>query len=155
VFNIRGISQNDFGDQQEPPIAVYYDDSYASSLNLSSFPVFDLQRVEVLRGPQGTLFGRNATGGAIQYVTNKPTKDFESYLTGTGGEFRQFDLDGAVSGPIASNVQGRLAFERSSNEGPFEDIYDGSHRGGQDNYALRGQLAAQFADTGSALLTLR
>jgi len=155
VFNIRGISQNDFGDQQEPPIAVYYDDSYASSLNLSSFPVFDLQRVEVLRGPQGTLFGRNATGGAIQYITNKPTEDFESYFTATAGQFRELNVEGAVSGSLAPIVQGRFAFERSSNEGPFQNITTGQHWGGEDNYALRGELATKFGENGSALLTLR
>jgi iron complex outermembrane receptor protein len=53
VFNIRGVSQNDYGDQQEPPVAVYQDDSYASSITTASFPVFDLARVEALRGPQG------------------------------------------------------------------------------------------------------
>lgn len=79
VFNIRGVSQNDYGDQQEPPVAVYQDDSYSSTINFASFPVFDLARVEVLRGPQGTLFGRNANGGAIQLVSNKPTKDLEGY----------------------------------------------------------------------------
>ena len=105
VFNVRGVSQNDYGDQQEPPVAVYQDDSYASSINLASFPVFDLARVEVLRGPQGTLFGRNATGGAIQFVSNKPTKEFEGYATLTAG---QLQPDGsprrAVSGPFSDTM---------------------------------------------------
>jgi iron complex outermembrane receptor protein len=155
VFNLRGVSQNDYGDQQEPPIAVYQDDSYASSLNLSGFPAFDLQRVEVLRGPQGTLFGRNATGGAIQYITNKPTKEFESYFSGTAGRFKDFDFEGAVSGPITPVVQGRLAFERSSTEGYLDDIYTGGRRAGADNYAIRGEVAAQPTDEVSTLLTVR
>jgi len=79
VFNIRGVSQNDYGDQQEPPVAVYQDDSYSSSINLASFPVFDLARVEALRGPQGTLFGRIATGGAIQFISRRPTREFKGY----------------------------------------------------------------------------
>src|SRR5688500_17967726 len=110
VFNIRGVAQNDYGDQQEPPVAVYQDDSYSSSINLASFPVFDLARVETLRGPQGTLFGRNATGGAIQFISNKPTDEFEGYSNLTVGSFNQFILDGALSGPLSDAVQGRIAF---------------------------------------------
>src|SRR6266851_324036 len=155
VFNIRGVSQNDYGDQQEPPVAVYHDDSYSSTLNLAGFPVFDLQRVEVLRGPQGTLFGRNATGGAIQYVTNKPTKDFDSYFTATVGQYREFDLEGAVSGPLVPIVQGRFAFERTTNRGYLADISDGSRRAGADNYALRTELAAQPSAAINTLLTMR
>jgi iron complex outermembrane recepter protein len=107
VFNIRGVSQNDYGDQQEPPVAVYQDDSYSSSINLAGFPVFDLARVETLRGPQGTLFGRNATGGAIQFISNAPTDEFEGYGNLTVGSFNQVVVDGALSGPLSDDLQGR------------------------------------------------
>ena len=110
VYNIRGVAQNSYGDEQEPPVAVYQDDSYSSSINTASFPVFDLARIEVLRGPQGTLFGRNATGGAIQFISNRPTKDFEAYGTATYGSFAQTIYEGALSGPLADNWQGRIAF---------------------------------------------
>ena len=80
VYNIRGVSQNDYGDQQEPPVAVYQDDSYTSSITAASFPVFDLARVEALRGPQGTLFGRNATGGAVQFISAQPTEELDGYV---------------------------------------------------------------------------
>ena len=71
TFNIRGVSQNNFTDNLEAPIAVYIDDAYVSSMQAINGQMFDMARVEVLRGPQGTLFGRNATGGLVHYVTNK------------------------------------------------------------------------------------
>lgn len=100
VFNMRGVSQNDYGDQQEPPVAVYQDDSYASSITTASFPVFDLARVEALRGPQGTLFGRNATGGAVQFVSNQPTDSLDGYVSLTYGRYNQTIVEGALSGPL-------------------------------------------------------
>jgi len=147
VFNIRGVSQNDYGDQQEPPVAVYQDDSYSSSINLASFPVFDLARIETLRGPQGTLFGRNATGGAIQFISRKPTDTFEAYTDLTYGSFNQTVVDGAVSGPFSDNVQGRLAFIYDKDDGYMESIVPGvPDRGGNDHYAFRGRLAWQPGD---------
>lgn len=156
VFNIRGVSQNDYGDQQEPPVAVYQDDSYSSSINLASFPVFDLARVETLRGPQGTLFGRNATGGAIQFISRKPTREFEGYTDVTVGRFNQVIVDGAVSGPLGDNVQGRLAFISNQDDGWMESIVPGvPDRGGNDHYALRGRLAIQPSDATDVDLIVR
>lgn len=156
VFNIRGVSQNDYGDQQEPPVAVYQDDSYSSSINLASFPVFDLARVETLRGPQGTLFGRNATGGAIQFVSKKPTREAEGYASLTLGRFSQFIAEGAISGPISESMQGRLAFIRNQDSGYMKSVVTGvEDRGANDHYALRGQLAWQPSDATDVNLTLR
>lgn len=117
VFNIRGVSQNDYGDQQEPPVAVYQDDSYSSSINLASFPTFDLARVEVLRGPQGTLFGRNATGGAVQFISNQPTRELDGYGSVTVGSYGQIITEGAVSGPLTDNLQVRVAGTRNRARG--------------------------------------
>jgi iron complex outermembrane receptor protein len=156
VFNIRGVAQNSYGDEQEPPVAVYQDDSYSSSINLASFPVFDLARVETLRGPQGTLFGRNATGGAIQFISQKPTREFEGYATATFGRFNQKIVEGAISGPFSDRWQGRLAFVSNQDDGFIKEIYPGQKdRGANDHYALRGQLAWQPTDGTNVNLILR
>jgi iron complex outermembrane receptor protein len=72
---LRGVTQNDFADHQESPAAIYIDDVYVSQMAGLAFSLFDIDRVEVLRGPQGTLFGRNATGGLANFVTNRPSDD--------------------------------------------------------------------------------
>jgi iron complex outermembrane receptor protein len=156
VFNIRGVSQNDYGDQQEPPVAVYQDDSYSSSINLASFPTFDLARVEVLRGPQGTLFGRNATGGAVQFISNQPTSSFGGYATVTVGSYGQIVTEGAVSGPITDTLQIRLAGIRDRDKGYIENINPGMPaRGANNHWALRGIVAWQPTESISTRLTLR
>ena len=156
VFNIRGVSQNDYGDQQEPPVAVYQDDSYASSITLTGFPVFDIQRVEVLRGPQGTLFGRNATGGAIQFLSNQPTNDPSGYVKVTVGSFRAITLEGAASGGLTDTLAVRVAGSKSTGGNYMKTIVPGLHDiGGQNNYALRSIIKWSPSDDFSARLTLR
>lgn len=156
VFNIRGVSQNDYGDQQEPPVAVYQDDSYASSITTASFPVFDTARVEALRGPQGTLFGRNATGGAVQFISNQPTDTLDGYLSGTYGRFNQTILEGAVSGPVGEDMAIRVAGIYNRDDGYMKNITPGqADRGANNHWAIRGILAMEPTDNFKAKLTLR
>ena len=156
VFNIRGVSQNDFGDEQEPPVAVYQDDSYSSSFVSAGFPLFDLQRVEVLRGPQGTLFGRNATGGAIQFISAKPTKDFQSYLTVGTGSYQAFNIEGAVSGPITDRLQMRLSGMQSESDGYIKSLHgDSPNRGANHHWAIRDIITWQPNDQTDVTLNLR
>src|SRR3546814_8564022 len=90
---IRGIKLNDFGFANESPIALYTNDVYMSSPVSALSEFYDVSRVEVQRGPQGTLFGRNATGGLIQIITNKPTADFSGGASLQYGSFGQIILD--------------------------------------------------------------
>lgn len=156
VFNMRGVSQNDYGDQQEPPVAVYQDDSYASSITTASFPIFDLARVEALRGPQGTLFGRNATGGAVQFVSNQPTDTFEGYASLTYGRFNQTIIEGALSGPLGENLSARISGVYNRDDGYIKNITPGEKdRGANNHWALRGIVAFEPSDGFKAKLTLR
>src|SRR5918993_3510904 len=79
-FFLRGVGLNDFADASENPVAVYVDDVYHPASGGLSFQLFDIDRIEVLRGPQGTLFGRNTTGGLVHYVSRKPSQTFDAYI---------------------------------------------------------------------------
>jgi len=110
-FTIRGVTQNDFLDAVEAPISLYIDEGYVSVQQGQVFGLFDLERVEVLKGPQGTLFGRNATGGAVHYITRKP--DFEGtkgYLDTSFGSYEQVRVEAASNVVLSENVAARVAF---------------------------------------------
>src|SRR5206468_9780337 len=95
--------------QQEPAVTVNQDYSYSTTTALASFPLFDLARAEVDRGPQDTLFGRNATGGAIQFISNQPTSRLEGYARATYGSFDQVKTEAALSGPLSDTTSYRMA----------------------------------------------
>lgn len=153
--NIRGVAQNDFsGDNQESPVAVYVDDVYVASPTGASFQLFDFERVEVLRGPQGTLFGRNATGGLVHYVTRRPTEEFEGYIKGTVGDYSKRDIEGAFGGGLADGVSGRLSFSSSNNDGLIENTI-GNDLNDNNAWAVRGQLLFDFGDDTELLLNAR
>lgn len=153
IFNIRGVSQNNFVDNLEAPIAVYQDEAYIASLNALSGQMFDMQRIEVLRGPQGTLFGRNATGGLIHYISRGADDDeLNGYAKLLGASFDRVAIEGAVGGAVSDNARFRLAGRYEEADGyidPDTSIppVDDRPMGGADGYGLRATLQVDFSDT--------
>ena len=153
VFNIRGVSQNDFADSQEAPIAFYNDEVYIGALGAISGQTFDLDRIEVLRGPQGTLFGRNATGGLVQIVTAKPTKTLQGFATVTVGSYGQVATEAAISGPLSDHIRARLSGTSNFHGGYIKNDI-GPSRGGTRFYGGRLQVEADVGSTGKLLVKL-
>ncbi len=155
-INIRGVAQNDFsGDNQESPVAVYVDDVYVASPSGAGFQLFDFERVEILRGPQGTLFGRNATGGLVHYVTRKPSQETDGYMSLTLGDYDQTDIEGAIGGGITDTVSGRLSFTSNQHDAIIENRGPGSDLNDNDVWAARGQLLFEFDYDTELLLNVR
>ncbi|MBU3071751.1 TonB-dependent receptor [Aestuariicella sp. G3-2] len=145
ILNIRGVSQNDFNPNQESPNAIYIDQAYLSILPASNFSIFDMERIEVLRGPQGTLYGRNATGGLIHYVTAKPTEELEGFVDVTLGEEGKERIEAAISGTITDGVRGRLSGVTDKNDGWMNNSA-GDDLAESDTHALRGKLEIDVSE---------
>lgn len=153
IFAIRGIGLDDFNINNSSGVGVYVDQVFTSSPMLLSFQLMDVERIEVLKGPQGTLYGKNTTGGAINFVTFDPSEDFEARVTAGYSRWQRFDLDGFVNGPLADSVNGRLAFSfTKQNEGWQTDIDNGRKYGKPDRYALRGKLSIALGEATDILL---
>ncbi|MCR8922087.1 TonB-dependent receptor [Dasania sp. GY-MA-18] len=153
IFAIRGIGLDDFNANNTSGVGVYTDEVFASSPVYLSGQLFDIERVEVLKGPQGTLYGKNTTGGAINFISNKPSDEFEASIEAGYGSHETVDLTGIVSGPITDGIRGRIATNYvKAGEGWQEDVATGKEYGKIDKLALRGQLAFDISDNGDALL---
>lgn len=139
-ISIRGVGISDFADSNEGPVAMYIDEVYLGSLAGQAANVFDIERVEVLRGPQGTLYGRNTTGGLVHFVTKKPSQELEGYANLTYGSWGKTKFEGAIGGPLSDNVRGRVSLYHDENDGTQRDRGTGERGNVVDVTAYRGQL---------------
>lgn len=155
VFTVRGVGLNAFVSNVNPSVAVYLDEVYQVNTSMMSFGLFDLERVEVLKGPQGTLFGRNTTGGAVSFVAQKPSQEFEAYATAGIGDYDLYNLEAAVGGGLSETLAGRLSVSSTrQQEGFFTNRLTGQDHGQVDRQAWRAQLLWEPTNTFSALLNV-
>lgn len=155
VYTLRGVGFYETSIGAYPSVSIYLDEIPLSFPVLTSHSTFDLQRVEVLKGPQGTLFGQNATGGAINYIAAKPTDSFEAGASFTYGRFNQIDLEGYVSGPLAAGLSARLAGRAEFADGwQKSNGRPGDRNGEVENYMGRFQLAFEPSSSFRLLLNI-
>ena len=153
---IRGVANNDFVTNVESPVAVYVDEVYISQTSGAGFLLFDLDRVEILRGPQGTLFGRNATGGLVQYVTVKPSQEFNGYGSAAYGSFDRLKLQGGVTIPLNDTVSMRASAATHQGDGYVTNrLRPGSKLNNANETAGRLQLLFEPSDEVDLLLNAR
>jgi len=158
-FFLRGVGLNDFADAQENPVAVYLDDVYKPAMGGLHFQLFDMERVEVLRGPQGALFGRNTTGGVVHYISKQPTAEPEGYIDAMYGDNDQIKVEGALSGG-SETVMGRLSLAVNQHDGYVKNRFtpndfvssDAPDYSEMDSIAGRAQVRFQPSETFDLLL---
>jgi iron complex outermembrane receptor protein len=154
-FNIRGLGLNEFTANLDGPVAVHVDEVYMSKGFMTGMVLFDVERVEVLKGPQGDLFGRNTTGGAVNFYTNTPDFDFGAGLTVGYDNYNTLSTEGYITGELGDKVAGRLSFY-TTDQG--EGFYENTNVGGDEGYvreqAVRGQILWDNDEGDTALFSV-
>lgn len=153
---IRGASNSDFTTNVESPVALYVDEVYISQSSGSGFALFDTERVEILRGPQGTLFGRNATGGLAHYVSVKPGFDTEGYVNVGYGSFDTITAEGAFNLPMSDTLTSRISVSTTQGDGYVTNrVRPNDKLNNSNDVAARFQLLFEPSDAFEALINVR
>jgi len=146
-LTIRGIAQSDFSPTQESPNSIYIDEVYLASSSAAAFPLYDIERVEVLRGPQGTLFGRASSGGLAHFISKGTTDQFEGFVFAEYGRFDTTNVEAAVSGPLTDKVRGRIAGRFEDSDGWWENKFPGRKDTMENEfYGVRTQLEVDLTE---------
>jgi iron complex outermembrane receptor protein len=149
---IRGIGFDNVTGGNEARVAYHQDGVYFSRPYSVTPSFFDVERVEVLRGPQGTLYGRNATGGVVNVITRDPGSALNGFVSVTGGNYDLIKVEGAIGGPIADTLSARLSFQSENRGGYGKNELTGDDTDDMDIYSVRGKLRFEPSETFNATL---
>jgi len=153
-LSIRGIGSENTTGGSDPGVALHVDGVYVGRPVGALFSAFDAERVEVLRGPQGTLYGRNATGGSVNLLSKKPEEEFSGKVDATIGNYNRKRLRGAINIPLSDTVNTRFVGFIEDRDGFNENsVAGGTEANDADNYGFRGHVNIDFTDTFSVLLS--
>ncbi len=146
-YALRGQSLDAFSDTR-PGVLPYFNEVQLDGVGGGSSAFYDLQSVQVLKGPQGTLFGRNSTGGAVLFTSVKPDDTFGGYVSGRLGNYKSRQLEGALNIPLVGDtVMARVAGFYEKRDGYQRNLFNNTRAGNVDRYGLRGSLHFQLSDT--------
>ncbi|GAB3382988.1 TonB-dependent receptor [Spongiibacter taiwanensis] len=150
---IRGVGNTDLNNGAESPVAGFVDEFYMISSSTVDFSLYDMARTEILKGPQGTLFGRNATGGAFSFFTQKPEDEFSAYAEGTTGTDGILRGEGRLNLPVNDQLKLRISAFHDSHDGFTENTYPGRDDFREGNFnAFRFQALYDVSEQWEALL---
>ena len=140
ILSMRGVSSADDGPSMDNSVVMFLDGVYIGSIASINQEMFDVERIEVLRGPQGTLFGRNAVGGAINVTTMKPSQEANIRAEVSAGTKGNLRYQGLISGPITDSLSGKLVFNHREHDGYVRNIIMGVDQQDEDVTSYRAQL---------------
>jgi len=153
---LRGVGLNDYNANSNGSVGWYMDEVYISQVTAQNFQLFDLERVEVARGPQGTLYGRNTTGGLVSFISKKPSHEEKSgYFTAGYGKWNTVKIEGAYGGPITDTLAGRVSLAYNRADGYIDNEFPGGHdQNDANNWAGRWALDWDASENVSVLFNL-
>lgn len=140
TYYLRGLGNSQSTATFDAPVTTYVNDIYVARQNANNYAFFDTERVEILRGPQGTLFGRNTTGGAVNVILRKPADIFKLSAEATGGSFDRYTIKATVDVPLSETVYSKLSSFYINDEGYLKNITTGDTLNGEKNWGVRGDL---------------
>lgn len=151
-FSVRGVQTSTESVSGESSVAFYQDSVFIARLTGFSVNYYDVDRIEALRGPQGTVFGKNAAAGAVHVITNRPTNETGGSFSVGGGSYGAVEVEGMLNGALSDGINSRLSFLKKGRDGFTTNLLTGNTVDDQDNLSVRAQISFDIGDSGSLLV---